>query len=115
MGYTQERGAEKVETCAIVRWATTSKAADWQATWRIAYAFGLLRIGGIALEEKTEVDAAVSLFSYAGYQTEKFAGLMLEKTCVRISRPGRWFILWNCSGELNPIPSPTESSRGGRS
>ena len=79
MGYTQERGAEKVETCAIVRWATTSKAADWQATWRIAYAFGLLRIGGIALEEKTEVDAAVSLFSYAGYQTEKFAGLMLEK------------------------------------
>ena len=27
-------------------------------------------------------------------------------TCVRISRPGRWFILWNCSGELNPIPFP---------
>ena len=84
MGYTQERGAEKVETCAIVRWATTSKAADWQATWRIAYAFGLLRIGGIALEEKTEVDAAVSLFSYAGYQTEKFAGLMLEKKCLNL-------------------------------
>ena len=38
-----------------------------------------------------------------------------SRTCVRISRPGRWFILWNCSGELNPIPSPTESSRGGRS
>ena len=79
MGYTEERGAEKTETCAIVRWATTTKAADWQATWRIAYAFGLLRIGGIALEEQMEVDAAVSLFSYAGYQTEKFEELMLEK------------------------------------
>lgn len=39
---------------------------------------------GIALEEKTEVDAAVSLFSYAGYQTEKFAGLMLEKKCLNL-------------------------------
>ncbi len=81
MGYTEERGAEKTETFAIIRWVTTqaAKAADWQATLRIAYAFGLLRIGGIALEEQMEVDAAVSLFSYAGYQTEKFEDLMLEK------------------------------------
>ena len=30
IGYTEERGAEK--TCAIVCWATTTKAIDWQST-----------------------------------------------------------------------------------
>ncbi len=79
IGYTEERGAQKTDTCAIVRWSTTTKAADWQATWRIAYAFGLLRIGGIAFEEQTEVDAAVSLFSYDGFLSDKFADLMLER------------------------------------
>ncbi len=62
MGYTEERGAQKTDTCAIVRWATTTKAADWKATWHIAYPFGLLRIGGIALDEQIEVDSAVPLF-----------------------------------------------------
>jgi len=79
MGYTEERGAQKTDTCAIVRWATTTKAADWQATWRIGYAFGLLRIGGIALDEQTEVDAAVSIFSHDGFLSDKFADLMLER------------------------------------
>ena len=79
MGYTDERGAQKTETCAIVRWSTTTKAADWQATWRIAYAFGLMRIGGIAFDQQTEEDAAVSLFSYDGFRSELFQSLMLEK------------------------------------
>jgi hypothetical protein len=79
IGYTEERGAQKTDTCAIVRWSTTTKAADWQATWRIAYAFGLLRIGGIAFRQQTEVDAAVSLFSHDGFLSENFADLMLER------------------------------------
>jgi hypothetical protein len=79
MGYTEERGAQKTDTCAIVRWSTTTKAADWQATWRIGYAFGLLRIGGIAFDQQTEVDAAVSLFSYDGFRSDMFADLMLER------------------------------------
>ncbi len=79
IGYTEERGAQKTDTCAIVRWSTTTKAADWQATWRIAYAFGLLRIGGIAFDQQTEVDAAVSLFSYDGVSVKKNCGFDVGK------------------------------------
>ena len=67
-----------MDTCAIVRWSTTTKAADGLATkWR-GYAFGLLRIGAIALDAKTEVEAAISIFSHAGFRSELFQDLRLE-------------------------------------
>ena len=78
MCYTEERGAEKADTCAIVRWSTTTKAADGLASrWR-GYAFGLLRIGAIALNRETEVIAAISIFSHAGFRSDLFQDLRLE-------------------------------------
>ncbi len=38
-----------------------------------------MRIGGIAFDQQTEEDAAVSLFSYDGFRSELFQSLMLEK------------------------------------
>jgi hypothetical protein len=77
MGYTEKKGAETAETCAKVRWATTGKAAAWLAIMRLGYAFGFLRIGGIALNVQVEVDAAVAIFSHDGFLSDNFQDLML--------------------------------------
>jgi hypothetical protein len=78
MGYTDERGAQTPETCAIVRWSTTTNASDWMARYRLGYAVGFLRIGAVALDPKHEVDAVIAVFSHVGFQSEKFPDLMLE-------------------------------------
>ena len=44
IGWNDKIGAEKAETCAIVRWSTTTKAADWLASHRLDYAAGFLII-----------------------------------------------------------------------
>ena len=69
MGFTGdiEFSAESADTCAIVRWATVAKSATWLLVWRRAVAFGLMRIGGIGLDEDDEVKAAVSIFSTKGF------------------------------------------------
>jgi hypothetical protein len=79
MGYTEEKGAETAETCAIVRWSTTTKAGDWMASHHLGYAAGFLRVGAVALDPKDEVAAVVAVFSKDGFQSEKFPNLMIEK------------------------------------
>ena len=79
IGWNDKIGAEKAETCAIVRWSTTTKSGDWTATWRRAYAVGFLRTSAVALDPKDEVKAVVSVFSHEGFRSENFQDLMLEK------------------------------------
>ena len=70
--------AESAETCAIVRWATVCKSAAWLCVWRRAVAFGLLRIGGIGLNDSVELDAVISIFSHDGFVSSKHPDLFLE-------------------------------------
>jgi hypothetical protein len=79
MGYTEEKGAETAETCAIVRWSTTTKAGDWMASQHLGYAAGFLRVGAVTLDPKDEVAAIVAVFSKDGFQSKKFPNLMIEK------------------------------------
>jgi hypothetical protein len=70
--------AESADTCAIVRWATVCKSAAWLCVWRRAVAFGLLRIGGIGLNDQVELDAVISIFSHDGFVSSKHQGVFLE-------------------------------------
>ena len=78
MGYTDEKGAKSAETCAIVRWSTTTKSGDWMASQRLGYSAGFLRIGAVALDPEDEVKAVVAVFSRNGFQSKNFPHLMLE-------------------------------------
>jgi hypothetical protein len=78
-GYTEDKGAETAETCAIVRWSTTTKAGDWMASHRLDYAAGFLIIGAVALQRQDEIDAVVAVFSRSGFCSQDFPGLMVEK------------------------------------
>jgi len=79
MGYTDEKGAQRAETCAVVRWSTTTKAADWMASQKLGYAAGFLIIGAVALDPKDEVAAVVAVFSFKGFRALDFPKLMVEK------------------------------------
>jgi hypothetical protein len=82
IGFTDEKGAETADTCAIVRWSTTTKAADWLASHRLDYAAGFLIIGAVALHRQTEVDAVVAVFSRLGFRSQDFPELMVENKVV---------------------------------
>jgi hypothetical protein len=82
MGYTEKNGTETAETCAIVRWSTTTKSGDWMASQRLGYAAGFLRVGAVALDPKDEVAAVVAVFSQVGFQSQKFPNLLIEKKVV---------------------------------
>jgi hypothetical protein len=62
-GFTDEKGAETAETCVMVRWSTTTKAADWLALHRLDYAADFFIIAAVALLRKDEMAAVVAVFS----------------------------------------------------